>query len=90
MSENEDEQEKAALENSTARLYSHVAQKGFQAGGLIGGGLLVPAMAFRRRQRRMQPANAAFLPTALRTVGRSAAYGAIGTCAALSLTFWSS
>lgn len=79
-----DSTEKAALENSTARLYTHVAQKGFQVGAIVGTSVLVPVMAFRRRQRRMQAANAAFLPTALRTVGRSAAYGTVGTCAPLS------
>ena len=78
-------EEQAALSNSTARLYWHVFQKGFQAGAIVGGGIVVPALAFRRRQRRMQAANAAFLPTALRTVGKSAAYGAIGTCAQLRL-----
>lgn len=82
-----DAEEKAALDHSTARLYWHVAQKGFQAGALVGAGVVVPVMAFRRRKRQMQAANAAFLPTALRTVGRSAAYGAIGTCAALLRDF---
>lgn len=76
-----DSEEQAALSNSTARLYWHVFQKGFQAGAIVGAGVVVPALALRRRQRRMQAANAAFLPTALRTVGKSAAFGAIGTCA---------
>lgn len=76
-----DAEEKAALEHSTARLYWHVGNKGFQAGALVGGGVVVPVVALRRRRRRMQAANAAFLPTALRTVGRSATYGTIGTCA---------
>lgn len=70
--------ETAAMEHSTFRLYAHVLQKGFQAGGVVGLGLLVPIMTYRRRKKRMQAANAAFLP-ALRTVGKSAAYGAIGT-----------
>ena len=70
-----------ALSNSTARLYWHVFQKGFQAGAIVGVVIVVPVMAYRRRQRSMQAANAAFLPTALQAVGRSAAYGAIGTCA---------
>ena len=78
-------EEQAALSNSTARLYWHVFQKGFQAGAVVGAGVVVPVLAFRRRQRRMQAANAAFLPTALHTVGKSAAYGAIGTCAQLKL-----
>ncbi len=71
--------ETAAMEHSTFRLYAHVLQKGFQAGGVVGLGLVVPIMIYRRRKTRMQAANAAFLQTALRTVGKSAAYGAIGT-----------
>lgn len=72
-------EEKAALTNSTARFYAHVLQKGFQAGAIVGMGVIVPVMAYRRRAKRMQAANAVFLPTALRAIGKSAAYGTIGT-----------
>ena len=37
MSESE---EQAALSNSTARLYWHVFQKGFQAGAIVGAGTM--------------------------------------------------
>ena len=34
---------------ATAELMSHICQKGFQAGSLLGLGIILPAMALRRR-----------------------------------------
>ena len=64
---------------ATAELLTHICQKGFQAGSLIGLGIVLPAVALRRRSSGASLMTKDFQTTGAKVMTYSAAIGLVTT-----------
>ncbi len=64
---------------ATAELLTHICQKGFQAGSLIGLGIILPAVALRRRTSGALLTSPEFQLTGCKVLTYSSAIGLVAT-----------
>ncbi|KAK9828347.1 hypothetical protein WJX74_010232 [Apatococcus lobatus] len=64
---------------ATAELLTHICQKGFQAGSLVGLGIVLPAVALRRRSSGASLVTKEFQTTGAKVLTYSAAIGLMTT-----------
>lgn len=60
---------------ATAELLTHICQKGFQAGSLVGLGIVLPAVALRRKTSGVSLLTREFQTTSAKVLTYSAAIG---------------